>query len=259
MPIEGPDVLLYEKKGHLVTITMNRPERLNAMSDELVEKLVETWERFRDDDDAWVAILTGAGERAFCAGRDLKERVEKGRRKLKYPFERTCPTGCQGLWKPVIAAVNGVAVAGGWYLAQNCDIRVASENATFGISEVKWNLGANWAVTLPRYVPLGLAMEIVLTGEQISAKRAYEIGFVNRVVPNDQLMAEAEKIADTILQCGPKSVWAHKELLWRGLSLSHDEGLAMSTHIVAPLYEMEDSKEGPRAFVEKRKPQWELK
>lgn len=258
MPIEGPDILLYEKKDHLVTITLNRPERLNAMSDELVERLVEVWERYRDDENAWVAILTGAG-RAFCAGRDLKERVEKGRRKLKYPFDRSVPTGCAGLWKPVIAAVNGAAVAGGWYIAQNCDIRIASESARFGISEVKWNLGANWAVSLPHYMPLGIAMEIVLTGELISAKRAQEIGFVNRVVQDDQIMAEAERLADTILQCGPKSVWAHKEILWRGLNLNYEQGLALANHIVRPLYEMDDSKEGPRAFVEKRKPQWKLK
>ncbi len=250
------DVVLYERSGPIATITLNRPERLNAISPEVFARLPEVWDQFDADAEARVAILTGAGDRAFSAGADLKVMNESGG---PAGFGRGRGGGLRrGLapstWKPILAAVNGFAIAGGWWLAQLCDIRIASERATFGISEVKWNLPAGWVTDLTRIIGMGHALEIVLTGERISAQRAYEIGFVNKVVPHERLMDEARAMAQIIAENGPLSVRAHKEILLRGYLLSREEGNAVANHILSRLMTSEDAKEGPRAFVEKRKP-----
>ncbi len=258
MSISGPDVLLYERKGRKAIITLNRPERMNAMSIELMERLAETWQRYRDDDDAWVAIVTGAGERAFSSGADLREPVGS-RRKMKYSLEQTVPTGCEGLWKPVIAAIQGYAVGGGWYLAQNCDIRVAARNAQFAVNEAKRGLAANWIVSLTRYLPLSAALEITLTGKTIGAERALELGFINKVVDNSRVLEEAETIADEILECGPLAVRCDKEILMQGLTMSYAESVEFAKRKASVVWDSEDAKEGIQAFLEKRKPQWRNK
>jgi enoyl-CoA hydratase len=252
------DVVLYERTGHIATVTLNRPERMNALSPEVFARLPEVWEEFAADDGARVAILTGAGDRAFSAGADLKVMSEsggpggfgRGRRGMGGSM---APIG----WKPVIAAINGYAIAGGWWLAQLCDIRIASDQARLGISEVKWNLPAGWVTDLTRIIGMGHALEITLTGEQISAQRAYEIGFVNKVVPHAELMTAAREMAGIIADNGPMSVRAHKEILYRGYLLSRDEGNAVANHVLSRLMTSEDAKEGPRAFVERRKPVWQ--
>jgi enoyl-CoA hydratase/carnithine racemase len=249
------DVVLYERSGPIATITLNRPERMNAISPEVFARLPEVWDQFDADAEARVAILTGAGDRAFSAGADLKVMDEsggpsgfgRGRGGLRRGLAPTT-------WKPILAAVNGFAIAGGFWLAQLCDIRIASDRASFGISEVKWNLPAGWVTDLTRIIGMGHALEIVLTGERISAQRAYEIGFVNKVVPHERLMDEARAMARIIADNGPLAVRAHKEILYRGYLLSRDEGNAVANHILARLMTSEDAKEGPRAFVEKRKP-----
>ena len=256
-------VLLYEKKlnGRVVIMTMNRPEAMNALNGELWEAIYSGWERFRDDDEAWVAILTGAGDKAFSAGADLKETTQirtgqikpvRRRRRTPGPLFETLD-----LWKPTIAAINGYAIAGGWMMAQDCDIRIAAEHAELGVSEVRWNMSAGWLHPLTRQMHLGHALEIVLWGDRrITAQRAYEMGWVNRVVPKERLMDEAMEWAERILHLAPRDVRNLKEILYRGFYMSPMEGAAFSRALEQNLIGMEDSIEGPKAFSEKRKPEF---
>ena len=254
------DVVLYERRGHTALITLNRPERRNALSPDVFRRLREVWDQFDADSEARVAVLTGAGDRAFCAGADLRVMDESGGIENFGRSDELRPRGGFSIdpktWKPTIAAINGYAIAGGWWLAQLCDIRLAADDAKLGISEVKWNLPAGWVTDLTRIIGMGHALEVVLTGEPISAQRAYEIGFVNRVVPKAELMDAAFALADVIAGNGPMSVRAHKEILYRGYLESREEGNAVAGHILSPLMKSEDAKEGPRAFLEKRKPVW---
>lgn len=252
MPISGPSVLLYDKKDRIVTITMNRPERMNALSDELRERLADAWRRFEEEEDAWVAILTGTGDKAFCAGMDLIEENERNKRGIKRPSPNFAPPFIS---KPVIAAINGYAIAGGWLMAQICDIRIAAEHAELGIAETRWNLSAGWVGDLPQLLHMGHALEIALWGDgRISAQRGYEIGFINRVVPKEKLMEEAMSWAERMLCLGPRSVRNLKETLYRGCYMQSEEGRAFGYALAQNLKGMEDSIEGPRAFTEKRKP-----
>jgi enoyl-CoA hydratase/carnithine racemase len=258
-------VLIYEKKlnGRVVVMTMNRPEVMNALNNELANAIDAGWERFRDDDEALVAILTGAGDKAFSAGADLKEvaLIRSGQVK---PMPRRPSLGSLGesinLWKPTIAAINGYAVAGGWLRAQQCDIRIAAEHAQLGIAEVRWNISGGWVHPLTRQMHLGHALEIVLWGDRpITAQRAYEMGWVNRVVPKERLMDEAMEWAERMLYLAPRTVRNLKEILYRGFYMSYSEGTAFARALEQNLAGMEDSIEGPRAFAEKRKPQFKNK
>lgn len=256
-------VLKYEPRenGRIVVMTMNRPEAMNALSGDLMAALNEGWRRFAEDDDAWVAILTGAGDRAFCAGADLKQTAaarEQGGEIFRgrgggmnfVPLAESL-----NLWKPTIAAINGYAVAGGWMLAQQCDIRIAAEHAEMGIAEARWNMGAGWIHDLTRQIGLGHALEIVLWGDRrISAQRAYEIGWVNRVVPAERLMDEAMEWAERVLSLAPRAVRNFKEILYRAYYMEPLQGRAFARAIEQNLSGMEDSLEGPKAFAEKRKP-----
>jgi enoyl-CoA hydratase len=259
MPLAGPDILLYEKKEGIVTITLNRPERRNALSYELMERLADAFERYRDDDDALVAVVCGVGQ-DFCAGADLKE-AESGTTS-KEMFKRPGPRFIRGIdiWKPMIAAIQGYAVAGGWLLAQRCDIRIASEDAEFGITEAKWNLPAGWVCDLTRQLHLGHALEIVLWGDQrITAQRGYEMGWINRVVPREKLMDEAMSWAERMTYMGPAAVSNLKETLYQGFYLPQPLGYELASALEEGIVESEDAKEGLRAFKEKRKPQFKRK
>lgn len=252
-------VLIYEKRGdgRIVVMTMNRPERANALSIELNNAIVEGFERFVADDDAWVAILTGAGDKAFCAGADLKEMAEANATGIVLPERRHLSPLCETykVWKPTIAAINGYAIAGGWMVAQQCDIRIAAEHAELGISETRWNLGAEWVNDLPRQMLLGHVLEVVLWGDKrISAQRAYEMGWVNKVVPKEQLMDEAMAWAERMLYLGPQSVRNLKEILYRCYYMTPQEGRAFARALEQNLKGMQDTVEGPRAFVERRRP-----
>ena len=256
-------VLKYQKKlkGRVVVMTMNRPEAMNALNAELSEAIYSGWERFRDDDEAWVAILTGSGDKAFSAGADLKEtaQVRTGQIKPVRRRRRTPAPLCESLdlWKPTIAAINGYAIAGGWNLAQQCDIRIAAEHAELGVSEVRWNMSAGWLHSLTRQMHLQHALEIVLWGDQrITAQRAYEIGWVNRVVPKERLMDEAMEWAERILYLAPRDVRNLKEILYRGFYMPPMEGAAFARALEQNLVGMEDSIEGPQAFAQKRKPRF---
>lgn len=256
MPLAGSDIIRYEIKDQIAYITLNRPERLNAISDELGERLNEVWTRFAGDDSAKVAILTGTGEKAFCAGLDMKERAEldakRGSPGIKRHWEGP------DIHKPTIAAINGLAMGGGWKLAQDCDIRIAAEHAEFAVSEVKWGRGVPWAMPMLWMIPFGILMEVLLTGERVSAKRAYEIGFVNRVVKKEDLMAESARMAGVIRDNAPLSVKAVKETFYkaRDLGLGCREGLQMAAELWEKVYQSEDAQDGPKAFAEKRKPIW---
>ncbi len=256
MPISGPDIVLYEKKDRIVTITLNRPERMNAVSIESLQRIHDSFVRFRDDDDAWVAILTGAGDKAFSAGFDLLD--EAGRAEgTGGRIEQADLTVMQETFKPIIAAINGYAIAGGWNLAQYCDIRIAAEHAELGISETRWNMSAWWICDLTRQIGLGHALEIALWGDQrITAQRGYEIGWINRVVPKERLMEEAWSWAERMLSLGPRAVRNFKEILYRCYYMTPREGKAFAKALEANLEGMEDSIEGPKAFAEKRKPQF---
>ena len=250
------DELVFEVRGHVAYLTMNRPEVHNAMNFALNQGLADAWEEVKSNDDIWVAVVTGAGN-SFCSGMDLKERAEMNARGEDWSKKRMVGNQVpEGVWKPVIAAIRGYCLAGGWHMAQNCDFRFVSENAKLGIREVKRGLMPGWAVDLPQIIGLGNALEVVLTGEYISPQRAYEMGFATRVVPDDKLMEEVEAFAGILEENAPLSVRGLKEVLYRGLHVSKTDGLAMAQHILAPIKHSEDIKEGPLAFAEKRQPAW---
>jgi len=250
MSISGNDILLYEKKDRIVTMTLNRPEVMNALNREMFDRLAEAWEKFAADDDASVAIVTGAGDKAFSAGADLATDVNEVIRNT--PKIRLFFMQC---WKPIIAAINGYAIAGGWMLAQKCDIRIAAEHAEMGIAESRWNLSAGWVCSLTRQIGLGHALEIVLWGDRrISAQRGYEIGWINRVVPKEKLMDEAMSWAQRIVEMGPQSVRNLKQILYQGFYLPESVFLPFAFGLENNLIGMEDTAEGPRAFLEKRAP-----
>jgi enoyl-CoA hydratase len=251
--------VLYDQQDEIVTITLNRPEALNAINRQLRQELNEAIARFDGDDSARVAIITGAG-RAFCAGRDLKERAVDNAAGVQ--ARAADSMGAENLaffdhtWKPMIAAVNGYAMAGGWAIAQMCDLRVAAEDAMMGITETRWSLLPPFATALPKLIPMAAALELVMTAKPITAQRAYEIGFVNKVVPAAHLMDEARVLAQQITDNAPLSIRYFKELAYRGLDMSEPALAALTRHLYDQLLRTEDSKEGPRAFAEKRKPQW---
>jgi enoyl-CoA hydratase len=250
------DAITYDVTDDGIAIlTINRPEQRNCLSREVREGLFAAWDRFEHDTGARIAILTGSGEKAFCAGGDLKEMVETG---LKVPPRDMFPVPYETiqLSKPTIAAVNGVAFAGGWMIAQGCDLCVASTTAKFAITEVKVGRGSPWAAPLIHMIPQRIFMEIVLTGKPISAPRAYEIGLVNRLAEPEALMDAALELAREVIEGAPLSVAAARETVMLSTEMGRTAALdaAWAAHETA--YNSDDAQEGPRAFAEKRKPVW---
>jgi len=275
------DELVVDVREHIMTVTINRPEARNAMNLAVMAGLARAWMRLRDDPDVWVAILTGAGDKAFCAGGDLKsfinqavgrtEQIRSGEAKLDFGDVDTTglppnPTTFAVLrdveiYKPIIGAVNGFCTAGGLEMLQGTHIRLASENATFGIFEPKWGLfpGGGSTVKLIRQVPFSRAMELLITGRLISADEALRMGLVSSVVPLDQLMAEARKLAEDICSCGPLAVQAIVKSVHHGSRMTMAEHLRYEEELSTQVFMTEDAKEGLAAFREKRKPNWQLK
>ncbi len=249
------DEIVYEVRGQVAIVTINRPEARNAINSGVREGLFAAWERFERDREVRVAVLTGAGDKAFCAGADLKEMSQKKLGNLPRNFLPTLNVNVH-LTKPVIAAVNGVAYAGGWALVQMCDLVVAAETARFAITEAKVGRGMPWAIPLTHMIPQKVLLEILLTGDPISAQRAYEIGFVNHVVPADQVLPKALALAETIAENAPLTVAAAKEMVYLATDMGRAAGLEAARHLFEHVYRSEDAQEGPRAFAEKRKPQW---
>ncbi|PKB66816.1 MAG: hypothetical protein BZY81_06275 [SAR202 cluster bacterium Io17-Chloro-G4] len=256
------ETILYEKTGNIVVMTMNRPDALNSINRQLRGELGEAITQFDEDPDAYVGIITGAG-RAFCAGRDLKERASDNAEGVQArAFNSMTPDRpfmFPQTWKPLIAAVNGFALAGGWSIAQMCDLRLASEDAKLGITETKWSLLPPFGTILPKSMPLSAVLELVFTAQPVTAQRAYDMGFLNKVVPGDQLMAEAMALAEQIAENAPLAVQYFKELAYRGQNMSVQDISSLTYHMYDALLTTEDSKEGPKAFAEKRKPQWKGK
>lgn len=251
--------VLSTVEDSIVTLTINRPEAMNAYDAETIDQLGKGLERFDDDPKLRVAILTGAGDKAFCAGADLKKlhgpAFEGGIHEL-WERERQYRIG-QSIRprKPVIAAINGYCLAGGLELAMGCDIRIASTGASFGAPEVRWSIIHGYgAMRLVQTVSHSVAMEMLLTGERIEAQRAYEIGLVSRVVGPAELMPAALRIARAITLNAPLAIRVTKELAWRGLHEHPQEYMRFVAAALALLHNSEDAKEGPRAFAEKRKP-----
>jgi enoyl-CoA hydratase len=271
---EGMPPILYEKRDRIVLVTINRPERRNALNFEAFGLLAKAWIDFRDDPDLWVAVITGAGDRAFCAGGDLKEFIPAvtqnvhelaasgGRENLGHEVPANAALiavlRAVDIYKPIIAAVNGACIAGGMELLQGTDIRIASETATFAIGEPRRGLfpGGGSTVKLPRQIPLCHAMQVLLTAEPISARKAYEFGIVNEVVPAAELIPTAMRYAETICLNGPVAVRKVKEAVMKGLALPLPAALEKELEYAAEVFSTEDAMEGIRSFAEKRKPQW---
>ena len=264
----GEPALLYEKRDGIAVLTMNRPEVRNALNAEMLCRLADAWQDVNDDPAVRCAILTGAGEDAFCAGADLDRlvRMMQGLRPAETDFDRRIIADYQIIYKgllrnfevvkPIVAAVKGFCVAGGTEILQTTDIRVAGEDARFAIAEVKWSLFPMGGSTarLARQIPFCNAMEILLTGEQFSAADALRIGLVNKVVPAAQVMSEARRYAEIICGNGPLAVQAVKRSVLAGLGRPIAEALEKEMEIGIPVSGSEDAKEGTKAFKEKRNP-----
>ena len=255
------EAILFEKKNGIAHVTLNRPEVLNARNRRMREDLIHAVTAIRADPEVRVVIITGAGERSFSAGRDLKEAAQEkvgvvAARQAKMEISDT--EMIARLNKPVIAAINGFALGGGCELALACDIRVAVEGAKLGLPEVSRGMipGSGGTQRLSRVVGLGKALELILTGSVIDAGEACRIGLVNKVVPREGLMAAAEEYATAIATKAPVAVVFAKEAVREGYEMSLDDGLRLETDLSALLRTTEDIKEGARAFVEKRAPQW---
>jgi enoyl-CoA hydratase/carnithine racemase len=258
--------LIYEVKNHIGYITLNRPEVMNAISYQMTREILDVCDQARRDPAVRVVILTGAGEKAFCTGLDLKERAQETdettvfdkRRARNLPGVHSHHQAVAAIDKPTIAAVRGWTVAGGLELALACDMRVAADDAKLGMMEVRRGRlgGAGGTQRLPRLIGTAKALEICLTGEPISAQEAYRVGLVNRVVPADQLMSTAEEIAGKICLGAPLSLIAIKEAITKGVELPLEEGFKLESELAMLLSNTEDQKEGSRAFAEKRPPQW---
>lgn len=246
--------LLYETQGSIAIITLNRPAKNNAINRAIRQGLFEAFEEF-ERSDLRVAILTGAGSKAFCAGMDLVEAAETS---LGVPPPGFFPILGDNVkvTKPVIAAVNGMALAGGWLFAQMCDLCLASEHASFGITEAKFGRGMPWATPLIQMIPQRVAMELLLTGRPISAQRAYEVGFINQTVSGQELMSRAIEVAETIAANAPLTVKAAKQALAAATEMGRTAALRAADQIFEPVYRSQDAIEGPKAFREKRLPIW---
>ena len=252
--------LLFEVKDGVAVVTINRPDKLNALNDQVMAELADAAERIATDPAIRGAILTGAGPKSFVAGADISDLAKQGTcdGKARAMRGQGVLRRLETCGKPVIAAVNGFALGGGCELAMACHIRIASENAKFGQPEVKLGIAPGYGGTqrLPRLVGKGVAMQLILTAEMIDAAEAYRIGLVNRVVPANELMAETEKMLRGILSMGPLAVRLSMEAIDHGLEMTLDEGLLLEANHFGLLAATQDTKEGLSAFLEKRPAQF---
>lgn len=256
------EAIKYEKKGKIAIITFNRPESMNAVNKQLWLETGDALQDFDNDPDLVVAIITGAGDRSFCAGADLKEMASGGLELTdemkKYGFAGITQNYIS---KPIIAAVNGFALGGGTEVALACDLIVASEKAAFGLPEVKRGIiaAAGGLLRLPRMIPQKVALHAILTGRNISAEEAKTWGLVNEVVPHDQVMEAALALAEEIIENAPLSIKASKSIVYEGLDTTLNfpaTAWSINEQYATEVFNSEDAKEGPRAFAEKRKPEW---
>jgi enoyl-CoA hydratase/carnithine racemase len=252
----------YKVEGRIATITLNRPEAYNSVDVKTLRELRDAMVAFRDNNDVWVGILTGAGEKAFCSGADIAEMLPFLRDNAHTPWEiPETPLHAMELYKPLIGAINGYALGGGLEIALICDIRIAAEHARFACSEVNLGIMPGWGATqrLPRFIPRAKAAELIFTGKPINAQEAWRIGLVNEVVPKTELMARAQKWAEDLTQVSPLALRAAKEAMIRGYSMPLDEGIKLESVLFSYLLGTEDFVEGRDAFMNKRKPQFKAK
>mgnify|MGYP000576562497 FL=1 len=262
------EVVKLERNGHVALITLNRPEARNALSPEMLVRLADAWITVRDDPEIRVAVVTGAGDKAFCSGADLGRLIplmsrarppeDEWDRKLLADGE-TLGRGLLRTFdvvKPVIAAINGHAIAGGMELVQGTDLRIASESAKFGVQEVKWAIfpGGGSTVRLPKQIPYARAMELLLTGDLITAAEALDLGFLNRVVAPAEVLPAALELAGRIAANGPIAVQAIRRSARECQGRPEAEAMKIESQMAAPVFRTQDAREGPLAFMQKRKP-----
>jgi enoyl-CoA hydratase len=247
-----PSNISYEKRDHIGIITIDRPEAMNSLTMDMLMGIEEAFEEFNKDPEMWVAIFTAAGDKAFSSGLDLKEAAPLLTGGDSLGFDDTTKRQFSDVFKPIICAVNGFCIAGGLEMLLGTDIRIAAEHATFGLGEVKWGLVplGGTHVRLPRQIPWAIAMQLLLTGKNIDAQRAYEVGLINEVVPADQLMPTALKLAERMCRNGPLAMKTAKEISVRSLEL--ESGFVLEKALGLKVLSSDDAKEGPKAFAEKR-------
>lgn len=246
------DTIEYRTKGAIAYVTLNRPEKLNAMNRQLHDELAQAWARFRDDPQLRVAVLSGNG-RCFSAGADLS-----GGAPESYVYPRSFPdiTRSQGVFKPIIAALHSHVVGYGMWIALDSDLRIAAEDTSFWLPEPQWGIATIPAAWFPRIMPWAIASELLLQAERLSAERAYQVGLVNKVVPREQLMAEAEKVAHRICELSPVAVQGMKESMVRASNLDFAAVDQITDFVQTRVMNSRDRQEGARAFLEKRKAAW---
>jgi enoyl-CoA hydratase/carnithine racemase len=263
MAFTGNQVVLYEKRDRKAYITLNRPEVMNALNMAVREGLRGALSELRDDDDVLVGIVTGSGGRAFSAGMDLKERTQLDQAGGAPPEFSTWDGRWTefGVWKPIIAAIDGYCLAGGLELSLQCDIRIATEQSRFGLPEPRRSLLAGYGLhNLSRMIPLGHALYIQLTGNHIDADTAARWGIIQEVVPDrEALMERVEQLADDVMQCAPLAVQGIKRIVMQGRNLPVEYSMKLAKPINDIINKTEDRLEGPKAFAEKRKPVWKMR
>lgn len=258
-----PEFITVEKRGHLTIVTMNRPEAMNSLHPPACAEMNDAFNDFAADPEAWAAIVTAAGEKAFCAGNDLKWQAQHGAQAVRQGLD-SLNGGFGGLtrrfdcFKPLIAAVNGLALGGGFEIALACDVIVAAENASFGLPEPTVGLMAvqGGVHRLPRHIPYHLAMGLMMTGRRLGAAEALRLGLVNEVAPAAELLDKAVAWAEAILACAPLAIRATKEAALKGLGMSLEQAIPTVFPGMETMRASQDILEGPKAFAEKRKPQW---
>ena len=250
--------VIYKTKDRIAYITLNRPEVMNAINTDAWQELAKAWENFRDDPEVWTAIVTGAGDKAFSVGADLKElnTIVGGAHFMR--IMTYAPTRNLHVWKPIIAAINGAVMGGGLELAMACDLRIATEQAMFGSPEVRVGVIPTMGGTqrLPRLIPFSIALRMLMTGELINAKEALRLGMVDEVVPQDKLMSAAEALASKINENSPLAVRSVKEAVYRGIDMPLEESLQVEGLIMSRIFFSNDTKEGIQAFLERRTPKF---
>ena len=245
-------VVEYEKKGGIAYVTLNRPDKLNAMNEQMHQELGRVWEDFRDDPDLRVAILSGNG-RCFSAGADLSGGAPEH---FEYTGDYPDISQTRGVYKPIICAMHSHVVGYGLWIAMDADIRIAAEGTTFWLPEPQWGIATIPCAWFPRIMPWAIAAELLLQAERVSAERAYQVGMLNKVVPMDQLMAEAQKAAERICELSPVAVQGMKESMVRAAALDYDAVDQITGDVQNRVMNSEDRKEGGKAFAERRKVDW---
>ncbi len=256
MALNLPASVRYEKRDRIAVVTMNRPEAMNSLTKEMLIGLEAAFDDFEADPALRVAIFTGAGDRAFCTGLDMKEALPALNEGDALGYDDPAKRPFQRNYKPIVTAVNGMCVAGGLEFMLGTDIRIAVEGAKFGLAEVRWAVvpAGGSHIRLPQQIPWAIAMELLLTGNTIDARRAYEVGLINKVVPAERLMDEAMAFAARICENGPLAVRTAKEIALR--ALNNEPGFVLEKTMAARVFASADAQEGPRAFAAKRKPEY---